>query len=347
MKADVLIRDPVFQLNLLLWMAKEQPPDDYRVRPFFFELGFNIIYIEQPFPLPEETSRRAADSGLAIKTAPVPELILGHARNGKALYFEAKASSFGPQSDNSKQARGHLLATGPAFQEVFPPLTSCLLCYVVPEDNRTLMQECLAHLSSELRSLELDPGLFSCQGLMVSENRLVYVWDSAFRDYLGLKENSTMILTDVDDDTDPTPLLLVFSEEDCPNEDMRDFYRHVAIEQVRARLLCDLANLPLNREYEISVDELLGKTSDGLFEYRGREHQKRVRLLIRENLFRRIRDYWADKQKDIRVEHGQLKVRWHTAVEKDFFLGWLEDRRLKFDATRPAERTMPLLDNLP
>lgn len=347
MKADVLIRDPVFQLNMLLWMAKEQPPGDYRVLPLFFELGFKIIYIEQPFPFPEETSRRAAGSGLVISEAPEPELILGGENDEKALYFEAKANSFGPDSSNAKQARGHLLATGPPFQEVLAPLMSCLLCYVVPEENCPLMRQCLADLSSELSANELEPGLFSCHGLMVSTNQLIYVWDSAFKEYLGLKEDSAIILTDVEDDTDPSPLLLVFSEEDCPSEDMRDFYRRVLLDQVRARLLCDLETLPLNREYEISVDELLLETSDGFFEYVGRECQKRQRLLINENLFRRIRDYWADKQKDIRVEHGQLRVRWQSAIERNDFLGWLEDRRFKFETTRPVERTMPLLDGLP
>jgi len=346
MKADTLIRDPVFQLNLLLWMTKEQPSGDYRVRPLFFELGFKIIYIEQPFRFPEETSRKAIGSGLVISEAPEPELILGGENDEKALYFEAKANSFGPESSNAKQARGHLVATGPPFQEVLAPLKSCLLCYVVPEENRVLMLQCLAHLSSELAATELEPGLFSCHGLMVSTNQLIYGWDVAFKDYLGLAEDSAIVLSDLDDDTDPSPLLLLFSEEDCPTEGMRDFYRQVVIEQVRARLLCDLETLPLNREYEISVDELLLETSDRLFDYLGRERQKRLRLLIRENLFRRIRDYWVDKE-GVRVENDQLYIRWRSTIEKTDFLAWLEDRRLKFETNRPIERTMPLLEGLP
>src|SRR6185295_1750448 len=77
MKAEALIRDSVFQLNILLWMAKEQPTENYRVRPLFFELRFRIIYIEQPFPLPEEMASDAQGSSLLITLAPEPELILG------------------------------------------------------------------------------------------------------------------------------------------------------------------------------------------------------------------------------------------------------------------------------
>jgi hypothetical protein len=32
-------------LNLLLWMAKEQPHETFVVRPVYHELGFRLIYI--------------------------------------------------------------------------------------------------------------------------------------------------------------------------------------------------------------------------------------------------------------------------------------------------------------
>jgi hypothetical protein len=45
MNHDSLIRDPLVQLNLLLWMAKEQPHHAFVVRPLYQELGFRLIYI--------------------------------------------------------------------------------------------------------------------------------------------------------------------------------------------------------------------------------------------------------------------------------------------------------------
>jgi hypothetical protein len=346
MNVEVLVRDPTFQLNILLWMAKEQPSEGYRVRPVFFERGFKTIYIEQPFPLPEETSRAATRSGLNISLSPEPELILGRDRNGKALYFEAKADSFSPDSSNSKQARGHLLATGTAFGEVLAPLTSSLLCYVVPDANRLLMFNSLTALARELSDQGLEPGAFSCHGLRIANQELIYVWDSAFKDYVGERADSIAI-ADLDNDTDPSPLILVFSDEDCPNTEIRDFYRRVVLDQVRAQLLCDLQSLPINQDYEIAVDELLLRTSERVFEYLGRERQRRLRLLVRENLFKRVRDYWKQKQRHISLDGNTLKVRWELADEKDVFLNWLEDRRVRFDTTRPEQRRMPLLDDLP
>jgi hypothetical protein len=140
MKTEDRLRDPIFQLNLLLWMAKEQPAEGYRVRPLFHQCGFRIIYIENPFPFPEATIQQVAASVLDISQNPEADLILGHDHNGKGLYFEAKANSFGPDSTTAKQGRAHLVATGRVFGEVLAPLKSCLLCYVVPQsacDRRT------------------------------------------------------------------------------------------------------------------------------------------------------------------------------------------------------------------
>ena len=54
MNPNDAIHDPVFQLNLLVWMAKDQPAEGFRVRPVFSKYGFQLHYIEQPFPFPTE-----------------------------------------------------------------------------------------------------------------------------------------------------------------------------------------------------------------------------------------------------------------------------------------------------
>ena len=347
MNFELLICDPVLQLNVLVWMAKEQPSEGYRVRPLFFEQGFGIIYIEQPFPLPAEVSEAASNSVLDISVNPEPELILGRRSDRRALYFEAKAGSFSPASSNAKQARGHLLATGPAFQEVLAPLKSSLLCYLVPEDNRTGMLACLTTLSQELRAEAFQPGNFSCHGLNVAGGALTYTWDSAFKGYIGASDNNAVVIDELEPDTDPSPLLLVFSDEDCPNPERRDFYRRVVIEQVRARLLCDLRNLSGNEEDEITADGLLVQTTDDVFKYLGRERQKGLRLLVRENLFKRIREYLVLKGIEVDLQSNRLKVRWPSTAAREEFLDWLEDRRTRFVTERPLERTEPLFENLP
>jgi hypothetical protein len=343
MKTEALLSDPVFQLNLLLWMAKEQPSDHCRVRPLFYDWGFEIIYIEQPFAFPEEATRAMRSSELDISIPPEPELILGRKTDNKALYFEAKADSFGIASTNSRQARAHLIASGPVFGEVLSPLNACLLCYVVPEIARELMSQCLNALADELQKKKLNPGPFSCHGLAINETWIVYSWDSVFKAHVGATDDAAPVL-DVAGDTDPTPLLLVFSDEDCGNSEMRDFYRRVLLDQVRACLLCDLHSHAVGEKYEKSADSLLSKTTDGIFQYLGRERQKRLRRLVRENILKRIADYWKEKQPGVTLVDDRFDVTWPGVGEKEAFLNWIEDRRIHFDAGKPSMENLPLFD---
>jgi hypothetical protein len=153
MNVHDLIRDPLFQLNVLIWMAKEQPGAGYIVKPLFFQNGFHLVYIQQPFPFPPESIRAIQSSDLDVSEQPEPEVLLGRSTDQRALYFEAKAESFSPQSSNANQARGHLLATGNAFVEVLAPLRSCVLCYVVPRNSRDPMFECLVELTWQVAKI--------------------------------------------------------------------------------------------------------------------------------------------------------------------------------------------------
>jgi len=345
MKTELLLQDPVFQLNILLWMAKEQPPGHFRVRPLFHELRFSVMYIEQPFRFPESSIRDIDASGMDISRQPEPELILSRMEGNKAFYFEAKAGSFSPESSNRKQALGHLLAAGPAFSEVYAPLTTCLLCYVLPAGERGLMADCLADLSTELSAKGLEPSRYSVHGLSVEDSQLVYAWDQAFCDHVDNIEQRAVLINHVENDTDPAPLLLVFSDEDCPNCETRDFYRRALIEQVRASLLCDLHSLDVGVHLSMTVDDVLVNTTEGLFNFLGRQRQKSLRRFVRENVLCHLYDHWKEKQPGaITLDGNELTVQWNAGDQKEEFLDWLEDRRRAFPLSRPPEEQPTLFD---
>ena len=339
MSHDELIRDPVFQLNLLLWMAKEQPREDWRVRPLFWESGFAVLYVEQPFRFPVETTEAIQSSGLEISVSPESDLILARQRNGKALYFEAKANSFGTASSDCQQARGHLLAAGPAFAETYEPLNACLLCYVLPSEGKSAMAKCLRQLAESLAVAKLAPGTYSVHGLSVNAGDLAYSWDEALADYLSLPGSEATVLRELSDDTDPTPLLLVYTDEDCPNPKLRDFYRRAMLDRVRARLLCDLQAHEAGTPSTITLDDLLRRTTERVFEYLGRERQNSLRRLVRAHLLVPICDRWRDRHPGrISMADDTLTVRWTSASEEQEFLDWLEDRATVFPADKlPAE----------
>src|SRR5438552_10095868 len=343
MKPELLIRDPVFKLNLLLWMAKEQPPKGYVVKALFFENGFNIIYIEQPFPFPPETLDAIEKSNKEISKEPEPELLLGRMPDRKALYFEAKSNSFSPESGVAKQARGHLLAVGDAFAEVLAPLQNCLLCYVVPAENCGFMQDCLQELAADLSGAALKPGSHSSHGLAVEGADLRYSWDAPFQQHVGIVGDSAIVMSGLVEDTDPIPLLLIYTDEDYPDADKRDLLRRCVVNQVHALLVCDLNRLAPNDAYQRSAESMLVDMTDGLFRYLGRKRQKAMRRLVTENVLRRIADFCRERFPGAVVLEGQqLKIRFPDAGIKSSFLDLLEDfSRTRFETRKPhGEKTM-------
>lgn len=346
MSAEALLRDPGFQLNLLLWMTREQPANSYLVRPLFRELGFALVYIENPFPLPEETVRAVKATGLDISVAPEPDVLLRRDSDKKALYIETKAGSFSAASSVAKQARGHLLAAGPAFAEVMRPLRECLLCYVVPDTDSPPMAACLAGLRDELDHSGLQPGPHSIHALRLDGSDVVYAWDDPFRVCTGIAGDSSIVLHNVTGDTDPSPLFLVFSDEDYPDPERQDLCRRAFQNQVHAVLLCEMNLSPADKVYARTLDELLRTTTDGVFEYIGRDRQKRMRRLIRENIFRRLFTFWREKEPGlVRMEDNTLKIQFRDASQRETFLDWLEDyKRADFNTnTPPPEEPLPLL----
>ena len=340
MKPDDWIRDAVFQKNLLLWMAKEQPPERFSVRPLFAERGYAIFYVEQPFPFPAET-RNAIDAvaekkKIEISRNPKPELILRHTADRHALYFEAKANSFGSDRSEARQARGHLVATGPAFAEVFKPLERATLTYVLPESARDGMRGCLETLSAELGEAGLQVGIYSVAGLSVADGDLSYHMDEIGRRTLGLPDPEAVVMTGIADDTDPSPLLLVFSAQDCPDGERTGYYRRVLQNQAIVHLLCELHRASVATPFSLSTTEILEHTTQGVFEFVGREGQREMESLIRENIFRRILDYWKDRVPGlVRVDGKVLRMDFQSDSRKDLFLDWLESKKTGFDDAMP------------
>lgn len=342
MQIEELIRDPVFQLNLVLWMAKEQPKQCHQIRPLFHQYGFSPLVIEQPFKFPVALSRQIEDSSaLIISKEPEPEVILGNQAAKKAIYFECKSQSFGPESNNSKQARGHLLASGAAFAEVFRPLDHCLLSYLVPDSDRIGMNVCLTGLHNELSSGGFSPGQFSIHGLKLNGGSIFYTWDKSLAEYLDMAEsepNEIALMENITPETDPSPLMLVYTDEDCPDQESRSYYRRILSEKLRAAMLCDLNQEQGEGGYSLSADDLLHNTTGGMFQYLGRERQKKLRAFVRNNVFDFIATQWKQQVPTlVRLEGQTLTLVWGAAGNRQNFLEWLEDRKTIFPAERITE----------
>ena len=341
MNPNEAIHDPVFQLNLLVWMAKEQPQNGYRVRPFFHEHGFQLHYIEQPFPFPTEARNliesTAQSLSLEINLNPEPELTIQRHTDGRAIYFEAKAQGFSQESSNSRQARGHLLACGLSFAEVYKPLAGALLDYVVPSEDMDSMRNCLSMLKTGLKLARLEAGDFAVDGLSIRGTELAYHLDKPISALLSTSEIEVAVMKGLDQETDPSPLLLVYSDEDCPDSARAGYYRRVLQNQAVANLLCILHRRTDEQILEISAQELLTLTTIGVFEFLGRGRQKSMERVITENIFRRIFEHWKERLPNkIRFASKTIIFEFKNPSDRETVLDWLEDvKRVGFDDKKP------------
>lgn len=342
MKAEDLIRDPIFQLNLLIWAAKEQPATSAAVvTPVFSRRGFTLAYIENPFAFPVAIQQQIKELE-DIAKAPNSDVIVANNTRRSAFYIEAKKDSFSPTSTNCRQARAHLIAAGPAFSEVYSPIKSCRLVYALPESCRPLMEPTLAALSSEVTTRGFSPGPYSVHGFDLAATHVAYVLDEASMSELEETAKVIPLLPLADDgETDPSPLLLIYTDCDTHNPSDRGFYRRILIHQVHAHLLSHLQHTKSNTVLSLKAEDVLMKTSGGAFQYVRGEPYKSMRVLVRDNIFKRIVKFWEEKKPDVfRLKGFELTVRFGDEVNKDEILDWLEDHgRTKFsdDPADPHE----------
>jgi len=357
MSLQELIRNPGYQLNLLLWMAKDQPEvtekDMGLVSPFFHKLGFEYQWIENPFPLTDDIRLQVndlpKDSPVRISLAPEPDLVLKRNRDGKGIYLEAKAS-LAATCEKDKQTRGHLLANGPAFAEVLKPLTESLLCYVLPESDRDAMRQKLDVLTQELAGMGFRPGKSSVHGFSVEGNKIVYHWDAPFAQHVGNlgRKRQEAIFTALEDGNEPIHLLLVYSIEDYPRQEYCDYYREAFLRRVQQALICDMrqGTEAIDGGYVLITDTLLMHATDKVFNYLGKKRQRELRHLVRANFFCRIEGHYKGKNPEmLRREDGRLIFLFGSVAEREEFIDWLERLDFKNIEVPPLADGLPLFES--
>lgn len=335
-----LTRDPVLQLNLLIWMTREQPKEHYRVRPLFHDAGFELRNIDTEFPLPETVIAAAKSKNIPIRQNPCPDLRIYNLAVQKEIYIEAKASSFGAGSDTSEQGRAHLLAVGPACMASYSPISQVLLSYHLPEEQCGDMLACLADLAEELRGQDLQPGSFGTSGFGAAGAALTYFPDQPTASFLGLTHQRQEIIGGLEPETDPAPLLLLLVEDDHHDKDRLGTYRQAVVSQIHASLIC-LLHANEDFSLEVSAQQLLRETTQGTVIYLPRRKQQRMEKLVVENIFKRIREAWKDKHPDmIRLEGRTMTINFESDLRRDDFLDWLEDGdKTKFSDKAPPPDT--------
>jgi len=144
------------------------------------------------------------------------------------------------------------------------------------------------------------------------------------------------ILENADPETDPSPLLLVLVEDDHHDQGRLGTYRQAVIRQIYAAMLCGL-HATGDLTVQLTAHDLLWEISQGAVSYLPRKKQGRIEVMIVDNIFKRIREVWGEKQPDlVKLDGRSIRFSFANAAVREDFLDWLEDvAKTKFPDKAP------------
>ena len=139
-----LIRDPIFQLNVLLWLAQPLPSGD-AITPLLHSRGFDVYALALRLSLPPDLLLVMRNGGFEVQVGVRPDIILAKESSGKFAITECKGSSFGNRSSTAHQARTLLALAGPRCHEVLglqpQAVRESTLTYLLPSISCRLLND--------------------------------------------------------------------------------------------------------------------------------------------------------------------------------------------------------------
>ena len=251
----------LFQLNVLIWATFPQP-SSAPVKPILHNLGYRLFSIEQP--LEPSIMQRESLQALRphVSMAPVADALLENAGRSHFVVTECKPSSFGVESDQTRQARGFILAGSEIMHRGLPTTArSAEVCYVVPGTNADAMEETLVSLQAELQASRTQVCGVGAVAVTIREDGIYLRADHRARGGGSLPPAVApeQRVLETEADSDPRPLYVIPWVPESEDEDLSALR-----EKLRSQLLSNIGRSSLG-EVKLRFDDLLDKVSLGVY----------------------------------------------------------------------------------
>jgi hypothetical protein len=280
-----LIRDPLFQLNALLWLAQPMP-DGSEIRPLLYEQGFTVYAIAPLLGLPPDLHLMAQEAQINMQERLRPDVVLANEGARKFAFTECKESSFGATSSTAEQARSLLVVAGPRAAEVLGlapgQVADSLLAFMTPQTEQRPLAQTLATLYEELDAAQIPAGQFSVLGLASTETEVSIAIDDQASAFFGLpKDNNPFMKRDPD--TDPRPLYFIPYDPDInQSPEEREFCKRVLFERMQSTVVAAVGRARPPCDLPLSVEKILNDAMFGMYgQWENRESAKHMRRLCR------------------------------------------------------------------
>ena len=281
-----LLKDPLFQLNALLW-ATQPLPKESTIRPFLYEKGFAVYAIAPLFGVPPDLRLLAQQESIKIQDGVRPDVVLAQEILRKFALCECKASSFGLESSTSEQARSLLLMTGSRTAEVLAltpeEVSESLLAFLIPQSDIEPLTNTITSLREELNNHKLSPGRVSFLGLLRTDNDVSVVIDSEGSKFFALPMGPIRFLIR-EPDTDPRPLYFIPYDPDVEqSEQERLLCRRILFERIQSTIIVAIGHADSPCKLVLESNKMLNDAMFGMYEHLENSNSKRhMRRLCRE-----------------------------------------------------------------
>jgi len=287
---DNLCKDPLFQLNLVIWLTQPQPPQNFYVYPLFYNSNLNLYSIGPLLTLPLNIRLQISKGNLDCQDATRPDLILEGGEKNKFCILECKASSFGPNSSTAKQARTLLLISGPIISEVLGigmrGKNEGILCYFSGSNQIEMIEDTLRNLTQEIENLNLKTGTYGCFGIKAEQSAILLEYSEKIKTSLNLKDDSPVEVIRFEKETDPRPLYFIpYDPNIQQTKEEQEFCRRILFERILSYIISKIGGATIPETITFSIGELLNFATFGLYKiWEDKEATKHVRRFVRDFL---------------------------------------------------------------
>lgn len=284
MNTSELIRDPLFQLNSLLWLTQPLPTDGSFV-PLFYQRGFTVHSIAPILAPPLDTLLVVKDKSIHANDRARPDVILKNDEQLKYAFVECKKESFSVSSSTAEQTRTLLLVSGRTADVLgLQPaqVNESCLAFTLPEDCRVKFHRTINELRNELEDQSLSAGDTSIIGLNATDNQCSIDIDEYRSGFFGLPIGRTTYSI-FDDDTDPRPLYFIPYDPDVDQtQEERMFCRRILFERMLSAVISAYGRTPPPTTIILKTESILNDAMFGMYlNWENRESAKHLRRLCK------------------------------------------------------------------
>lgn len=300
-----LRKDPLFQLNLAIWLAQPQCSEYFYIYPLFHKSELSIYSIGPLLALPPDI-RLAASGKIDCQDGARPDLILEREKKKKFCILECKKSSFRSDSSTAQQARTLLLVAGPILSEVLGlgmrGQNGGILCYLTESSQTETLETTLRTLEKEIKEkVNLESGNFGCFGVKPTESAVTLEYHDDLKKFLNLTKDSPVEIIKSEKDTDPRPLYFIPYEPSLQQQQTKEeqeFCRRILFERILSYVISNIGGATIPTTITFTTEDLLNAATFGVYEiWEDNEATKHIRRLVK-NFLINIKNKMSEPLKD-------------------------------------------------